>query len=179
MDHTIELPINKKQDYTQSPSAYVANFAGNAFLRASGRVDQQFVPQDQLGYPFLQVILQNGASENTPFEVTFERLSRLREGWNGYAAPAPTEEAIRTAKSFIDTLLREKYEPKRLAPSAVGGVGITHRHGDKSVYVEFYNDGRVLALFSDEVSEPEIRRIEPSLKSFKALIAEMREYLDG
>ena len=109
----------------------------------------------------------------------FSRLSRLQEGWNGYTAPAPTEKAILTAKSFVDTLLREKYDPKRLAPSAVGGVGITHRRGDRSVYVEFYNDGRVLALFSDDVSEPEIKRIEPSLKSFKALIAEMRDYLDG
>ena len=127
----------------------------------------------------LQVILQNGGSENTGFEETFERLSRLREGWNGYAAPAPTEQAILMAKSFVDTLLREKYEPKRLVPSAVGGVGITHRHGDKNVYVEFYNDGRVLALFSDDVSDPEIKRIEPSLKSFKTLIAEMRDYLDG
>lgn len=87
--------------------------------------------------------------------------------------------AIDLAKSFVDTLLREKYEPRRLAPSAVGGVGVTQRKGDKSVYVEFYNDGRVLALFSDDVNEPEIKRIEPSYQSFKKLIVEMRDYLDA
>jgi hypothetical protein len=113
------------------------------------------------------------------WEATLSKLSQLQEGWNGYAAPAPTEEAILTARSFVDTLLQEQYEPNRLAPSAVGGVGVTHRKGSKSVYVEFYNDGRVLALFSDELSEPEIKRIEPCLNSFLMLIAQMRGYLDG
>lgn len=179
MDQMIVVPINRKQDHAQSPSAYIGYFAGDAWLMASGQVHQQFVRQDQLGPPSIRVIYQNEGSQRTVWEGKFSRLSRLREGWNGYAAPAPTQQAILTARSFVDTLLREKYEPKRLAPSAVGGVGITHRRGDRSVYVEFYNDGRVLALFSDEVSEPEIKRIEPSLKSFKTLIAEMRDYLDG
>jgi hypothetical protein len=79
----------------------------------------------------------------------------------------------------LDSLLREDYEPSRLAPSAVGGVGVTHRRGSKTVYVEFYNDGRVLALFSDNVSEPVIKRIDPNDQSFRELIAGMRGYLDG
>jgi hypothetical protein len=103
----------------------------------------------------------------------------LREGWNGYTAPAPSEKAILTAKVFVETLLREKYEPKRVAASSVGGVAVTHRRNNRTVYVEFYNDGRVLALFSDDISEPVIKRIEPSYKAFKELIAEMRDYLDA
>src|SRR5262249_55611390 len=113
------------------------------------------------------------------WEARFSRLGELREGWNGYAAPAPSETAVLAAKRFVDLLLREDYEPSRLAPSAVGGVGVTHRHGGKSVYVEVYNDGRVLALFSDDVTEPVIKRIEPDVQSFRELIVGMRGYLDG
>jgi hypothetical protein len=116
---------------------------------------------------------------STGWESRFSQMRQLREGWNGYAAPAPTEKAILAAKSFVDTLVQEKYEPRRVAPSAVGGVAVTHRQGSKKVYVEFYNDGRVLALFSDDVSEPLTKRVEPGYNSFKELIGEMRGYLDG
>jgi hypothetical protein len=37
----------------------------------------------------------------------------------------------------------------------------------------------VFAVFSDDVSEPVIKRIEPGYKAFKELIAEMRDYLDA
>lgn len=123
-------------------------------------------------------VLHGGAPQAPAWDATFSRLSQLQEGWNGYAAPAPTETAIRTAKRFVDVLLEEKFEPTRVAPSAVGGVATTHRMGRRKVYIEFYNDGRILALFSDDVSEPVIERLQTSETSFRSLIAEMRDYLD-
>jgi DNA-binding transcriptional ArsR family regulator len=117
--------------------------------------------------------------QSTGWESKFSQLRELPEGWNGYAAPAPTKTAILALKSFVDFLLRADFEPSRLAPSAVGGVAVTHRRGSKKVYVEFYNDGRVLALFSDDVSDPVIKRVDPGCESYKELIAEMRGYLDG
>lgn len=179
MEPMIVVPINRKQDHTQSPSAYVGYFAPDAWLVAPGTVHQEFVRQDQLEPPSIRVIYQNEVSQQASWETRFSKLERLQDGWNGYVAPRPSETAILTAKSFIDLLLREKYEPKRLAPSAVGGIGITQRRGSRSVYVEFYNDGTVLTLFSDDVHDPVINRIEPGYKSFKTLIAAMRGYLDG
>jgi hypothetical protein len=179
MDHMIVVPINRKQDHSQSPSAYVGHFAENGWLVAPGKVYQPYFPTAQLEPPSIRVVYENVGVQETSWTEKFSTISRLREGWNGYTAPAPTERAILIAKSFVDTLLREKYEPRRLAPAAVGGVGVTQRNGNKSVYVEFYNDGRVLALFSDDVSEPTIKRIEPGYQSFKRLIAEMRDYLDA
>jgi hypothetical protein len=41
------------------------------------------------------------------------------------------------ARSFVDTSLKEKYELKRVAPSVVGGIGITQRNQNKRVYIEF------------------------------------------
>src|SRR5262245_54926616 len=175
MDHMIVVPINRKQDHTQSPSAYVGYFAEDGWLMAPGEVYQPFFKADQLEPPSIRVIYENEGIPGATWAEKFSRISRLQEGWNGYTAPAPTETAVLLARSFIDMLVREKYEPRRLAPSVVGGVGVTQRKGKRSVYVEIYNDGRVLALFSDDVSEPEIKRIEPGYQSFKRLIAEMRD----
>jgi hypothetical protein len=179
MDHMIVIPINRKQDHSQSPSAFVGYFAESGWLMASGQVYQPYFGVDKLEPPSIRVVYENSGMMGATWAEKFSKISRLQEGWNGYTAPAPTEKAILLAKSFVDTLLREKYEPRRLAPSAVGGVGVTQRKGDRSVYIEFYNDGRVLALFSDNVNEPQIKRIEPGYQSFKRLIAEMRDYLDA
>jgi hypothetical protein len=127
-----------------------------------------------------QVIIgRDEGLSGTSWEQTFTRPGHLQGGWNGYAAPAQSKLAIGLAKSFVDILLHEKYEPRRLAPSAVGGVGATRRNGDRSVYAEFYNDGRIPAPLSDDVNELEIKKIEPSDQSFKKLIVEMRDYLDA
>jgi hypothetical protein len=170
MDQPIVLQINKKQSHTQSPSALVAYFLPDTW-GVSGT--------EELATPSLRVIYENDEARADAWRVKLVQLRHLRDGWNGYAAPAPSERAINTANSFVVTLLRAKYEPKRLAPSAVGGVGITQRSGNKKVYVEFFNDGKVFALFSDGHSEPISKEIVPGFQSFKALVKEMQEYLDA
>jgi hypothetical protein len=178
MDQLKENPINKKQAHTQSPSAIVG-YAIHGVLDAYGNVKQQPITSDDL-VPSIRVIYHNDEKQAAAWKIKLIRLGQLREGWNGYDAPAPSKEAISTAETFVDLLVREKYEPRRLAPSVIGGVGVTRRRHDKSVYIEFYNDGKkVFALFSDDVSEPVIKRIEPGYKAFKELIAEMRDYLDA
>jgi hypothetical protein len=180
MDQLKENPINKKQAHTQSPSAIVG-YAINGVVDAYGNVEQPRITLDDLAaIPSIRVIYHNDEKQAARWKIKLIRLGQLREGWNGYEAPAPSKAAISTAETFVDLLVREKYEPRRLAPSVVGGVGVTRRQDNKSVYVEFYNDGKkVFALFSDDLSEPVIKRIEPSYKAFKELIAEMRDYLDA
>ena len=48
-----------------------------------------------------------------------------------------------------------------MAPSAVGGVGITIRGGDRKVYFEFYNDGVVYVLFADLAEHTNMRPVRP------------------
>jgi hypothetical protein len=172
MGHVTVVPINRKQDHSQSTLVYVAILDEGSWGAAPGQAYQS------IKSPSIPPVYEDDGIQRQTWAAKFSRLSQLQDGWNGYTAPAPTENAIFTARDFVYTLLRAKYEPKRLAPSSVGGVGVTQRKGNKSVYVEFYNDGRVLALFSDDLSEPVIKRIEPGYQSFKKLIAEMRDYLD-
>jgi hypothetical protein len=179
MPDEISIPINTKQPYTQSPIAIIDHLDEFGWVDDAGIVHQQIYTPGQVDVPAILVMYRPDPTQAVTWQMKFVQLGKLKAGWNGYNAPAPSEKAIRTAESFVGTLLREKYEPRRLAPSAVGGVGVTQRKGDRSVYVEFYNDGRVLALFSDDVSVPEVRRVEPGLQSFKKLIVEMRDYLDA
>ena len=108
-----------------------------------------------------------------------EQLRNLGENWDGYATPAPSGTAIVTARSFLSSVLEVDFEPSRLAPSVAGGVGITHKKRGRRVYVEFFNDGEVCALFSDGETAPKSRRVTPEYDHFQDLAREIREYLDA
>jgi hypothetical protein len=108
-----------------------------------------------------------------------ERFAALRDGWNGYTAPKPNELSIRTARQFLEALQAADCEPTRVAPSAMGGVAITRRAGPRKVFVEFYNDGRVYALFSERPSEMRVAPLQADPQSFRHFTEEMRRYLDG
>jgi|SRR5271166_2897154 len=107
-----------------------------------------------------------------------DSLAALADGWNGYDAPAPSKLARETAKRFLSQL-GQRAEPARVAPSAEGGVGVTHRAGPRRVYVEFFNDGEVCALFSDDASSPVSKSVSPDFPGFKNLIDEIRNYLNA
>ena len=94
-------------------------------------------------------------------------MRTLKDGWNGYSAPAPSRAALVNARSFLTTLMSVTYEPSRVSPSAVGGVGISHKKNGRRVYVEFFNDGAVFALFSDRQSEPISKQVIPADQTYR------------
>src|SRR5947209_8668635 len=75
-----------------------------------------------------------GSTSTPPFrskwEAELRKLEMLRQGWNGYDAPIPTTAAIEKAGWYLQVVTREGFEPKRVEPSVMGGVGITHRQGN-------------------------------------------------
>jgi hypothetical protein len=128
--------------------------------------------------PDFQVTISESV-DSSKWGVKLEHMRKLKAGWNGYSAQPPSHSAIVTAKSFLYALLDERSEPSRVAPSAEGGVGVTHKGKRRRVYVEFFNDGQVLALFSDGKSHPKSERINPGTDQFRALTKKIREYLDA
>src|SRR5712671_2276675 len=82
-----------------------------------------------------------------------ESLSKLAPGWNRHGAPAPSKEAIRAARQFIEALVNDGQPPTRVAASAVGGVGVTRQVGERLAYIEFYNDGAACALLADDAGD--------------------------
>ncbi len=106
-------------------------------------------------------------------------MSQLTEGWDGYGAPAPSGAAIAVARSYLGSLFKERLEPSRVAPSVVGGIGITHKLTKRRVYVECFNDGQIYALFSDGQSLPNGRPVKAREDSFEELIGAIRDYLNA
>jgi len=115
---------------------------------------------------------------NGDWRKKLDAMRSLRIGWNGYDAKPPSELAVTTASSYLDQLASEQLAPTRVAPSVVGGVGITCRKGDRGVYVEFYNDGRVHALFAHG-EDAATTSVDPTAAGFHNLLIRAREYLDA
>jgi hypothetical protein len=114
----------------------------------------------------------------TQLSRRLDSFLHLKEGWNGYKAIPPSQKAVSAAKFFLHLMKQDNFCPSRLAPSAVGGVGITRRSGGRKVYVEFYNDGRIHALLSDGSSDLQTQPVQPTTQDFRKFLATMRAYLN-
>lgn len=107
---------------------------------------------------------------------TLASLLWLEEGWDGYDAEPPSHGAIDDASRLLHAASRMGMTPSRVAPSVVGGVGVTFRAGHRRAYVE-YRNGWWLAfvLFSDGVGEPRSGEYRDRV----AMLLEVASYLDG
>lgn len=93
--------------------------------------------------------------------------------------PPPTEAAIAASLEFLAFVQVVDLAPSRLAPSVVGGIGITFRRGDRRVYVEFKNDGVGHALFSAPEDEPFVVSVGTSEAEQARVLRQAQEFLDA
>ena len=112
------------------------------------------------------------------WEKKLEAMKGLQKGWNGYDAEPPNTAALTVARRLVAFLVRSGVPPTRVAPSVVGGVGVTRRVGPRRVYVEVYNDGSAHALFA-EGERVETAAVPASDEGFQSLVSRARTYLDG
>jgi hypothetical protein len=106
-------------------------------------------------------------------------MANLTDGWDSYRAQGPNVIARQQAKAYLAELCEQNCRPARVKPSAVGGVGITHRKGTRKVYVEFNNQGSIHALYSDGVTKPQVMPVEATPIGFRELIRRIKEYLNA
>jgi hypothetical protein len=115
-----------------------------------------------------------------PWVAKIRSFARLVPGWNGGRAPAPTLPAIANTVRFLLAMTEAGYRPTRVAPSAVGGVGVTRRVGDRKALVEFFNNGSANALFADDATQQmQTHHVAVTPQGFRDILGKMREYLDG
>jgi hypothetical protein len=107
-------------------------------------------------------------------------LESLSAGWDSYKAPAPAARAITRAYYFLSRLRIADLLPNRCAPSVIGGIGVTLRRGPREVCVEFYNEGNIHSLFSDDATEQmDDKPVSPDPTDQDAFIAEAQRYLNA
>ena len=142
----------------------------------------EFVTLDALRQRFLSQTETDASSRAVPRELLekVEGFLGLQIGWNGYGASPPSPKAASLALSALGALHGTLAAPDRLAPSAVGGVGITYRRGNRKAYVECCNSGQIVLLVSDADAEQlQTCKIEPTAEGFFNLPNVIKEYLDG
>ena len=130
------------------------------------------------------VILQRrDAASTSGWDKWFQKVEEalhLEKGWNGDDAPAPELVSAVQSTRLLDAMRRADYPPTRIAASAMGGIAITRKVGNKKVLVEFYNDGRAYFLFSDRGSgSMDVKPLLPDQASLTRFIASMRDFLNG
>lgn len=106
-------------------------------------------------------------------------MHKVVDGWNGYSAPAPSAFAIDNARQFVNELYKVVPTAMRVAPSAVGGVGITLSKGEKAVYVEFYNDGSIYRMLIDNGIDTDVQPVRPDAHNLELLASEATDYIDN
>lgn len=86
---------------------------------------------------------------NTEINTALMNCVGLQRGWNGYESDPPSDTAIGWAFVVVLQLIEEDLRPTRIAPSAIGGVGITIRRNAIKVYIETDNDGEITGLVTN------------------------------
>ena len=113
-------------------------------------------------------------------ENNFTHIENLEHGWNGYDAPIPNSDSIETAKSFFAHLQRHQFEPNSILASVMGGITIRITNKSRDVFIEFYNNGRILIIQNQKNnidSEPNIFSISNSIEDFDYAIKQISGFL--
>jgi hypothetical protein len=82
-----------------------------------------------------------------------QKLATLKDDWNGHRAKAPSQLAIDNAIRFIGAIGSGSLKPSRVGSSGMGGVAMVFVNGSREVGIEFYNNGKAHALFSDDSTD--------------------------
>ncbi len=111
------------------------------------------------------------------FEARVTEIEHYAKGWDGYQADPPGGLAIEYARRFSVALHDAgDIRPLCFNASVMGGVAFTFISEGREVFVEFYNDGTVYAMFSDRTHvelEPRIIPVRPDPGSLRNLVAEI------
>lgn len=109
-------------------------------------------------------------------------IRHLKRGWDGYGATPPSQQAFDLCIDFIDVLdsCKPPTNPTRLAPSVAGGIALVLGQGGQEVFIEFYSDGEVYAMFStlEEKEEPRIMRVVSTTEGFRGFIRLVESFLE-
>jgi hypothetical protein len=120
-----------------------------------------------------------GPGQLSTWLTKLDSLAGLVTGWDRHGAAAPSREAVRLARRFVEALVNDGQSPTRVAASAVGGVGVTRQAGQRRAYVEFYNDGTACALFTDDSGDEQVLDVPTDPDTFTDLLDKMKAYFNA
>jgi hypothetical protein len=89
-------------------------------------------------------------------ERELDRISRMEPDWDSYGAASPSIDAVRASREILKELAGALILPSTIVPSAQGGVSIYFVSGDRTAYIETYDQGTQALVMYDQVGETEV-----------------------
>jgi len=120
-----------------------------------------------------------GASVLQKYKVQEEiqHLSKLVKGWDSYVAEPPVARAIDLAREVADSLHSLGLTPRKAVPLADGGVALVLMARPFYAGFEIYNDGEILAVFSDRKERHEAWETSLQSEKLRDTSRRLREYM--
>ena len=117
------------------------------------------------------------------FDVLRRSLSQLAsmlDDWNRYGSPAPSARSIVRAQQVLDSLQSESLPPKRVLPSAEGGVAFVYlSETENRAVIESLNSDEIFILLYDRRGNSKTLDWSQSRLAQKSLLRELRDHLRG
>jgi hypothetical protein len=108
------------------------------------------------------------------------QLSSVPDDWNGYGSPAPSTEAIRVAKTILNTLWTERLLPRRVLPSAEGGVALVFSSANENrAVIETLNSNEAFILVYDRAGNSRTLDWPESPKVQHEFLLSLKDHLKG
>jgi hypothetical protein len=92
-------------------------------------------------------------------EGALDRISNMERDWDSYGAQPPGASAIRASKEILRELASALILPSTIVPSAEGGVSIYFITGNRTIYLESYNQGSQALVMYDQNGNTEVLEI--------------------
>ena len=92
-------------------------------------------------------------------EGALDRISHMGRDWDSYGADPPGANAIQASRRILEELAGAMILPSAIVPSAEGGISIYFMTGDRTVYVESYNQGLQALVMYDQNGSPDVLEI--------------------
>jgi len=164
--HCLEFNVIGEGDRPQSALNRLAAVAGNNINRERDKVDV-FRNLIQPASWYYYLAFAEGQSIDCPrdwdkyiLKITDE-FPELKKGWCENADP-PSSESCVNALTVLSVYRNEDFYPTRVVPTVMGGVAISVRLGNRKLFVECYNTGKICYLMaadnSDEMTTGEVIR---------------------
>ena len=98
---------------------------------------------------------------------SLSRMLTLENDWDSYGAEPPNKAAIGCARSILDLLAQDDFQPTSLDASSEGGVCLSFQHAGRYGDIECFNSGEVLAVVSsgsDDTSVWDLANLEVDIQ---------------
>jgi len=127
------------------------------------------------------VAASGGLDINSPrwihaFESKLDTFRSYRAGWDSYGASTISEDALESARRFLDSALFSDLEKPFVAPTSTGGIHVEWNRDGKALELEFVSLTELHYFYSDSSST--VEKEEELFSDFEEARVAVRDFAE-